>query len=189
MRRPHVPDASGFTLIEACLLLSGLGIFLAMAAPAFVDALRTSKTAEAGELLGRMVRGANAYYVAFHDVETQEGTRKRGQCLPPDAGPVPSVPGPDAQTIDFGAETTPGAETWTALGFEPPHPVHYAYSFTPTATGCMLADGATKPTIVHFVARGDLDGDGTLSEFRRVGTAGPTGLELDPLLVVDRRVE
>lgn len=178
-RRPR-----GFTAVELCLLISGLGVMLAMAVPTFFDTLRTSKTAEASEHLARMVAGASSYYLAFHESDG----RRHTHCLPAPAGPVPAMPTMDPTAVRFGADTTPGAPTWRALGFVPPHPVRYSYLFAPDDSGCQLS-ARPGPLRVRFIAQGDLDGDGKLSEFRRTAVVGPRGLEVDPLLMIDQRTE
>lgn len=183
-RSPRRRAVRGFTAVELCLLLSGLGVLLAMALPTFFETLQTSKTAEASEHLARMVAGASSYYAAFHDL----GARRATHCLPDPAGPVPAMPAVDPVAVRFGADATPGAETWRALGFLPPHPVRYSYVFAPGDSGCQLSTRGT-PVRVLFIAQGDLDGDGNLSEFRRVATTGPNGLDVDPLLTVDQRIE
>lgn len=167
------------SLIETALLLSLLGVVLAVFVPTFVRRIRTNKISEAATLLEEMSRGANAYY----DTSWSSGEQ---HCLPPAAGPTPEAPSVDSRTVDFLASETPGHETWKALGFQPNRPIRYSYEYAPTRAGCGLGDAGAE---VVFRARGDLDGDGVRSTFERHATAAPDGLAPDEILRVHQRTE
>jgi Tfp pilus assembly protein FimT len=81
-------STSGLTLVEAVLLVSLLGVVLAVGVPAFVRGLRTSKAAEAPDELQRMFAAVAAYYEAPQP--TPDG--KRIHCVPEPAGPTPEQP-------------------------------------------------------------------------------------------------
>jgi type II secretory pathway pseudopilin PulG len=169
------------SLLEAALVLSLIGIVLAIFVPTFCRRLRTSKIDEASELLEEMSARAAAYYAT----RWADG---RSRCLPPAAGPTPPEPLVDAEQIDFHAPEARGHETWKALGFQPDHPTRYSYAFTPTKHGCDLI-GTEHVGTVSFRAVGDLDGDGVRSTFERRATLGPNGWEQADMLHVQQRIE
>jgi hypothetical protein len=113
----------------------GIGIVAAIAVPAFIGYIQRAKSSEAGSSL-RQLRAL----VVRHCEE-------RG-VYPGTAGPLPAVPGPVLQNVRF--DSDPG---FAAIGFDPGVAVYYSYAIVPRAAG------------VDLVARGDLDGDGMLSDF------------------------
>jgi type II secretory pathway pseudopilin PulG len=174
------------TLVEVVLLLSLLGVVLAVGIPAFVRGLRTSKPAEAPEELQRMFASVAAYYAAPQP--TPAG--KRVHCVPEPAGPTPAKPSPQPAEVHFTAPETPGAATWRALGYAPAGPIRYRYSLLSSQPGCGLAPTNPRdPVLLTLRAEGDLDGDGVLSRFERSVALRDGELVLEPLLVVHERVE
>lgn len=167
------------------LLVSLFGILLAVGVPAFVRALRTSKTDEPPRELERMYRAIEAYY----DTPQTTAAGQRERCLPDPAGPTPDKPARDARQVVFAnAETS--AATWRAIGFEPSEPIRYRYSFLPMRAGCSMlpADSRGEP-VLTLRAEGDLDGDGVLSTFERTAVTRDGALSLEPLLIVRDRIE
>ncbi len=160
----------GLTLVEAAVLVGIVGVVVAVFVPTFAKSLRTSKVAEASELLEQLHIRTAAYYAASHG----EGPERRRACLPAAAGPAPAEPSPDPQEHDFQDEAMPGAETWKALGFQPNRPIRYRYSIVPAAEGCGLEAPDNGP-LVLFRAEGDLDGDGKRSVFEREASVGEDG--------------
>jgi len=175
----------GVTLVEASLVISLLGILLAVSIPAFIRALRTSKTEEAPRELERMYRAVAAYY----DSPQTTAAGKRVHCLPEPAGPTPEKPSRDPRPAVF-ATSAMGGATWHALGYEPAEPIRYRYSFLPLRAGCgeLPADSRGEP-VLTLRAEGDLDGDGVLSKFERTAVMRDGALSLEPLLVVHDRIE
>ncbi len=175
---------AGLSLVEAALIVSIVGIVLAVFIPTFARELRTSKTSEAVDNLRALSVSAAAYFTTPWPRE--EGPAQL-RCLPPTAGPTPRTPTADPVTVDFQSEDTPGQETWTALSFEPDGDVRYAYTFEPTAAGCGLRspEGSYLLTVR---AEGDLDSDGERSMFEQRLTALPSGelVEFGILYVRDR---
>ena len=170
-------------MVETALIISLIGIVVVIAVPTFQRALHPSKVSEAGIALQQMVQGAEAYYDAVHELEGE----KHVQCLPKNAGPVPAEPDPKGTKVNM-AVYPEAAPTFEALGFAPPSPTRYRYSFSSNAQGCEL--GNKRPAVIaHFVAEGDLDDDDELSRFERIATATHEGLKPDPLLVIEHRVE
>jgi hypothetical protein len=178
--------SAGLTLVEAALLVCLLGVVLSVGVPAFVRGLRTSKTAEAPEELGRMFGAVAAYY------ETPQPTEagKRLGCLPDAAGPAPEQPSVEPVEVRFAAPETPGAATWRALGYTPARAIRYRYSLRPGYSGCGLpAAGRRDALAITLRAEGDLDSDGVLSRFERKAVVRDGRLVLDPLLIVHERIE
>ena len=173
-------------MVETALLISVIGVVLAVWVPRFVRLLRTSKVAEASEQLAILHRAAAVYYEASHS--TPHGVVRR--CLPPAAGPTPPRPSTVPRDVDFASEAATGSPTWRALGYRPARPLRYRYTFVPTSAGCGLARDSQRPTLVTLRAEGDLDGDGELSLFEREITLDPEG-RLVPLggLFVRHRME
>lgn len=204
-------------MVEAAAVICVVGIVLAVFIPTFVRELRTSKTSEAAQHLELLYQRSAAYFAATHEPEAddeegdeaddraersdegegddaspdaepaEEGPRTR--CLPPTAGPTPRMPTRDPERVDFTDEDTPGHDTWRALGFQPPIPVRYSYTFEPTASGC----GLRSPEGTYLLtlrAEGDLDGDGERSVFeRRVRATEEGALEPFGILYVRDRAE
>lgn len=154
---------SGFTLVEAAVLVCVVGVVLAVAIPAFFRAFRSSRTAEASEMLTVLARSTEAYYAKRW---RRVGQRRVSRCLPAAAGPTPAAPSPERVEIEFAAASVPGHETWEALGFEPRGGTRFSYRYEPVASGC---DVAPQPNqhLYRVRAIGDLDGDGELSTFER----------------------
>lgn len=170
-------------MVETSVLVSIVGVALAVVIPPFLRALQTSKVSEASVQLERMVQGAATYYDAFHEIDGMHRTH----CLPPSAGPVPANPSADGTTVNM-AVYPEAAKTFEAFAFELPDPVRYRYSFASSADGCNL-DANSPEVTLQFIAEGDLDDDGVMSRFTRLATAGADGLVVDPLLLIERRVE
>jgi type II secretory pathway pseudopilin PulG len=174
----------GLTLVEVAFIVSLVGMLLAVAIPTLARSVRASKVSEASEQLENLYRAASAYYATARNDERGAAT----QCLPPDAGPTPSVPSVSLVNVDFQAATTPGAETWSALGFQPRVPLRYRYTFLSNAPGCHAA--ASGRGWLTLRAEGDLDGDGVYSTFERRAELAARGvLRPDTVLHIDDRIE
>jgi type II secretory pathway pseudopilin PulG len=158
-------------MVEAALLVAVVGSLLAILVPTFVRHIRTTKTAEAAVELQRLHGRAVAYFEAAHP--TDEGVLGR-RCLPKGAGPAPAEPSQEPVEVDFSAPSTPGHATWKALGFQPPDPIRYRYTFVPERVGCGL-EGGDGRTVLLLRAEGDLDGDGVLSRYERRATVDEEG--------------
>lgn len=178
--------SGGFTLVEISLVLSVVGVLLAVAVPAFVRALRVSKIAEAHEELARIHEHAARYYATPQVIDG----RKHLRCLPEPAGPSPPAASVEPKLVDFSAAETAGSSTWRALDYEPQGPLRFRYSFIPAAPGCGKA-GDLEPGIplLTLRAEGDLDGDGQLSRFERTARERDGELVLDELVSITDRIE
>lgn len=176
---------SGFTLLEAALVVSISGMVLAVAIPTFVEKLETSKAAEATKQLETLYRSAASYYAVARPTTGP----KLAYCVPAAAGPTPLVPSVKPVKVDFASADTAGADTWKALEFAPKDPLRYRYSFTPHGATCLI-DEPAEPSTIAIRAEGDLDGDGSLSRFERRGQLHAYGvIEPDKLLRVSDRIE
>lgn len=171
------------SLVEISLLVSVVAIVLAASAPAFLRAIQLSKVAEAPHQLARLQEHAAAYYATPHP--TDAGLRLG--CMPEAAGPAPAEPSKTPVLVQLSAPETPGAATWQALGFEPDGPIRFRYSVLPSAPGCDSSGRATSTLALR--AEGDLDDDGTLSQFERTLIVVDGELRSDPLLFVRDRIE
>jgi hypothetical protein len=166
----------GVTLVEAAIVISLVGILLAVFLPTFVRNLRASKIGEAPAHLQTLVEGFARYY-------------PENECVPA-AAATPDAPSDEPNPVVFQHPETPGFETWAALGFEPDRPVRYRYEVIPHIEGC----GVRVPpgqVLITFRAVGDLDADGHHSTFERELTLDETtGRVVDRgLLYVRDRVE
>jgi type II secretory pathway pseudopilin PulG len=184
-RVPTADKASGFTLLEAALVLSVTGMVLAVAVPTFVDKLETSKAAEASQQLATLFQSSAAYFAVARP--TSDG--KTAYCLPAVAGPAPLLPSPEPVIVDFAAQDTPGVDTWRALEFAPKEPLRYRYTFLPRGPACMVDELFPLPTLT-LRAEGDLDGDGTFSRFERRARLRARGqLDGERMLHIADRIE
>ena len=174
-------NRTSLSLVEAALLLCLIAVVLAVFVPTFMRRVRTNKISEAAELLEEMSRRTNAYY------DGSSPSPAPG-CLPPAAGPTPSMPSVEPRTVDFFSPEVSGHATWQAIGFQPERPIRFSYSYTPSAQGCGLGDASREITIL-FRAEGDLDGDGVRSSFERQATVGRDGFKLGAALLVHQRTE
>jgi type IV pilus assembly protein PilA len=159
--------SSGQTMaiIALCLApfgaVSGLGMCSAMAIPAFVKYLRTSKTSEALTNVDVLYRAV----VTMHEVT---GT------LPEPLPPTPPTPGPARRM--WPVDAAPG---WALLDFHPPDPIYYSYEVW------------VSPDRQRFAVRaiGDLDGDGITSLFERTGEVAGGTIRGQPAPYVERETE
>lgn len=133
------------TPLEAAVAVAVAGAVLATALPAFVRNLHASKLVEPTEGLGRIAARATAHAAG----------RPVGSAYPESVGLTPTeVPAAVRVTDPPGTWDHP---TWRTLefGFTFPH----AYSFA------FESGGTADQAVFRARAHGDLDGDGSLSEF------------------------
>ena len=146
-----------------------IGVAAAVAIPAFIKYQRKSMTAEARMNARRLFDSGVAY---FHE----EHVGADGAPLPPSfPASAPLTPGSPTEVFCKDGRSAPALPdpkvwahpTWQALGFAPADPIRFAYQFESEGTG----------PDARFTARaiGDLDCDGVLSTFERIGTVDAEG--------------
>jgi type IV pilus assembly protein PilA len=157
----------GFTLIELMIVVAIIGILAVLAIYGVSRYLKSAKTAEANNNLGAIAKNANealtrekmsgAFVPAGQSVGFAYGFCTSATLTPstvPAGGKYSSGPS------DWGGSPTAG---WQCLKFTMDQPQYYSYNYT--ATGPGTADNDQ----VDIVANGDLDGNGTTSEFKMTG--------------------
>ncbi len=140
----------GFTLIELMIVVAIVGILTALAIPNYLRFQLRSKTSEARINLKAIATSENSYFGEFNQFIA--------------AGATPGGP----ETTSRRAWSGGGLSQFDNLGFVPIGSVLFTYAVD------------TDPANVAFTAgaRGDLDGNGTVSEFGYVhplagASAGP----------------
>lgn len=150
------------------------GMMAAVAIPAFTKYMRRSQTIEASINVQKLFHSSVAYY------NTEHATRE-GEILPLQfPGSAPETPGnpsevfcKDGRPVKFTpTEETWSHPTWRALNFAVDDPFRYSYTF--------IAEGTGAGARFTARARGDLDCDGVLSTFERVGTIDEGGSVFGP---------
>ncbi len=133
-----------------------VGILAAIAVPAFIKYMKTSKTVEALGELRKIYDGELSYYDWSH--VDPAGTVLSSQFL--SAGPTPdSVPA--GQKVMGNWQTA----EWEALRVGMDAPTLYRYR--------AVAQGVKQSSSFTARAEGDLDGDSTTSLFERTGSVDP----------------
>jgi len=157
----------GFTLIELMIVVAILAILAVVAVPAFIKYMRRAKTTEAIDQLDKIYKGSVTY---FQSPKADPTPGQEDQLLPCQfpvtvaETPADSCCNNDADgdgRCDAAAETVWNDASWSALSFEMKDHHYFVYRFDSSGTG---ADAVFTAS-----AFGDLDCDGTMSTFRRVG--------------------
>ena len=175
-----ISKKEGFTLIELMIVVAIIGILAAIAIPAFVNYVKRSKTSEAGSNLKAMFQGAAAYY----EQENWDGTLTAPGAAAAAAthcnvGDIAAgwVASDQKYVVDWATEAN--AAEYAALNFAPADPLYYEYEVD--ALGVSSCGNLAATDIYSFYAIGDLDGDGTLSQFMLVaGTNNDNALYRAP---------
>jgi prepilin-type N-terminal cleavage/methylation domain-containing protein len=155
--------AGGFTLVELMIVVVILGVLSAIALPAFNRYVRRSRTTEAVTNIQRIFAAQVTYNNEIHD-RSVSGRFVNAPATPsraPNSGKYPA-------NIALWA----GIVEWTELGFAMEGSHYFQYE-SPGNTAGFTAS-----------AHGDLDGDGDLSTFNRVGVMVSGEIQSQPMAVV-----
>jgi type IV pilus assembly protein PilA len=162
----------GFTLIELMIVVAIIGVLAAVALPAFQKYIRKAKTSEPLTNLRKIYDGEVAYYTDEHT--SDEGVLFTKSFVATLCEPW-APPTDERRVVDW------SHGGWPAIKFSSDGKVYYSYL---VEVGPDDPPGWARPNWVPpygyepgsdikagFLARafGDLDGDGSLSEFARLG--------------------
>ena len=171
----------GFTLIELMIVVAIIGILAVLAIYGVSRYLKTSKTAEATNNIGAIQKnatealtrekGSGAYQAPGATVQFSYGFCASEAASVPAAVPKAAKYVSGAADWDVGAASTP-AVGFYCLKFSVAQPQYYAYSYKATGAGTNSGDA------IDIIANGDLDGNGTTSEFKMHGQMDGTPISL-----------
>ncbi len=164
----------GFTLIELMIVVAIIGILAVLAIYGVSKYLKSSKTAEATNNLGALGKNASEAYTREKmagTFVTPGSSSQLSSCLcQPATATVPAGGTPPAAAKymsdpvkDWGAGTD-DTVGWRCLKFTIDQPQYYMYSYS-SDSDCSKTPGAN----LSATANGDLDGNGTTSEFLLTG--------------------
>lgn len=149
--------SGGFTLIEAMIVVSIIGLLTSIAFPVFSDYVRRTKSSEATGNLKLLYQSAAVYYATFRTSEGITATTSGSCTVGSTSGTLPATPGSQKQRVDFSLDAS-----FHDLGFAIADPVFFGFGIQAASAGC---DRPASTAHYTFYARSDLDGDAELALF------------------------
>lgn len=181
----------GFTLVELMIVVVIMGLLAAIAIPAFTRYIRRARTAEATNNIQHIALGEVTAYQQSADQTNAHFVRApvTGSATPADAPSSTKYPAnPAIWTSDQG---------WNDLDFAIDGPHFYQYAAIAGAPSIPVASllvtimptdeggGGGSATDFNAAVYGDIDGDGTLSTFSRVGAVVGGEIQMSGLNIID----
>jgi type IV pilus assembly protein PilA len=204
MRGVSTAEERGFTLVELMIVVAISGVLAALAVVGVRKYIAVSKTAEAKQAVGAIARTAVVQYERERDISvilTNGGdSGPNTHILCGTATPVPATFNL-VQASKYQPITAPGSDFmtgthlagWQCLGFSISNPIYFQYTYqvggSYVAQGLPGAPIPAGPEAFEAGARGDLDGDNTVSTLVRTGEVRNGELALSTLVYANNETE
>lgn len=190
----------GFTLVELMIAIAIIGVLAALAMYGMSRHLAAAKTAEAKEAVGEISKLASIVFEREHaesELMASGGVSKpvtSNLCGSATVVPATIPAGTKYQPNNsVGSDFHTGSSTdgWVCLGFSISSPIYYQYSYFVGNNYVSPGLGGPDPGPDGFeaAARGDLDGDGTISTIARAGTVVGKHLRVTTRIFIDKENE